>query len=183
MGDRTLAVSGAGAEKRDGEGADKLTVGSQVVRSHSLRWERRAFYIRGELTSTFLSTTSPLHSLLLIIQLLAAGLLTSARNLGKEPHCTATAPCDCIINCICIDCTFDLILHVDFISCFWHGITTWQNPINIFTLLFYIMLELQFPFLSLIPYLSVTLLLCYSLCTGSSVMLCFVVCILQLQES
>lgn len=37
MGDRTLAVSDAGAEKRDGEGADKLTVGSQVVGSHSLK--------------------------------------------------------------------------------------------------------------------------------------------------
>lgn len=37
MGDRTLGVSSAGAEKRDVEGDDKLTVGSQVVRSHSLR--------------------------------------------------------------------------------------------------------------------------------------------------
>lgn len=45
MDDGTLAVSGAGAEKRDGEVADKLTVGSQVVGSHSLRRERRESFI------------------------------------------------------------------------------------------------------------------------------------------
>lgn len=45
MGDRTLTMSGAGAEKRDGEVADKLTVGSQVVGSHSLRLERSSSFI------------------------------------------------------------------------------------------------------------------------------------------
>lgn len=75
MGDRTLGVSGAGAEKRDVERADKLTVGSLVVRSHSLRRERRGFYIRESTRAPF-SPPSPLHSLIHIIQLLSGGLLT-----------------------------------------------------------------------------------------------------------
>lgn len=88
MGDRTLAVSGAGVEKRDGEGADKPTVGSQVVGSHSLRWERRELYIRGKHTAGIHHLApAPLHSLIHIIQLLSAGLLTdaAARNVCKEP--------------------------------------------------------------------------------------------------
>ena len=79
--DRTLAMSGAGAEKRDGEGADKLTMGSWVVRSHSLRWERRQLYVRGKHTGgVHLPALVPLHS-----QLLSASLLTdtTARNTCK----------------------------------------------------------------------------------------------------
>lgn len=40
-GDRTVAVSHAGAERRDGEGTDNLTAGSQEVGSCSVIWERR----------------------------------------------------------------------------------------------------------------------------------------------
>lgn len=89
MGDRTLAVSGAGAEKRDGEGADKPTVGSQVVGSHSLRWERRELYIRGKHTAGIHHPApAPPHSLIHIIQLLSAGLLTDA---SVEMYAKSTA--------------------------------------------------------------------------------------------
>lgn len=97
LGDRTLAVSGAGVKKRDGEGTDKLAVGSQVVGSHSFRWERRELYIsRKHPGGIHPPAPALLHLLIHITQPLSARLLTNTSLLEVYamgimwPYCSCT---------------------------------------------------------------------------------------------